>query len=75
MIKSNCKYTGFMWGSGGGGVLCVLENKLPIKVPMDLPMIKGHSASILDLDWYPFDDQYVATSSIDNSIKIWRVPE
>jgi len=29
----------------------------------------------LDLDWYPFDDHYLATSSMDNSIKVWNVPE
>jgi WD40 repeat protein len=38
-------------------------------------MLKGHQATILDLDWYPFDDHYLATSSMDNSIKIWSVPE
>jgi WD40 repeat protein len=29
----------------------------------------------LDLDWYPFDDHFLATSSMDNSIKIWNVPD
>jgi len=42
---------------------------------MDQPMLKGHQATILDLDWYPFDDHFLATSSMDNSIKIWNVPE
>jgi WD40 repeat protein len=75
MTKGNSLYTGFIWQSGGGGVVCILDNDKPQKVPMDFPMIKGHSGTILDIDWYPFDDHYLASSSMDNSIKIWQVPE
>jgi WD40 repeat protein len=81
MIKGNPKYTAFLWGSGG--IVCVLDNNKPTKIPMDQPMIKGHQGttmmyslgSILDLDWYPFDDSFIATSSMDNTIKLWKVPE
>jgi WD40 repeat protein len=60
-----------MWASGGGGIVCVLKNNETFKVPMEFPMIKGHTSSILDLDFYPFDDSFLATSSMDTSIKIW----
>jgi len=38
-------------------------------------MIKGHSATVLDFDFFPFIDNYVATCSADATIKIWKIPE
>ena len=34
--------------------------------------LRGHSGDVLDLDWSP-DDQYLASSSVDNTIRIWNM--
>lgn len=37
-------------------------------------MFRGHTASVLDTDWNPFDDEMVASGSDDGKIGIWKVP-
>jgi protein HIRA/HIR1 len=34
--------------------------------------LRGHSGDILDLGWSP-DDQYLASSSVDNTVRIWNM--
>lgn len=75
MVKGNSLYTAFIWQTGGGGEVCILQNDKPGKLSPEHPMLQGHTGSILDIDWYPFDDSFLATASMDNSIKIWQVPE
>ena len=38
-------------------------------------MLKAHSKPILDFDFFPFNDNYIATSSEDSTIQIWNIPE
>jgi len=75
LIKGNDRYIAFSYYSTGGGVLCVLENDKPQKLPVEYPKIKGHAGIVLDLDFFPFDNRYIATSSDDTTIKIWKIPE
>ncbi|KAM3141300.1 hypothetical protein pb186bvf_006685 [Paramecium bursaria] len=75
MVKGNPKFTAFIVQTGGGGVVGVLENAYPQKLALDHPMIKGQSGAILDLDFYPFDDHYLATSTSDSTVQIWKIPE
>ena len=76
LIKGNSLYTAFSWFSSGGGKLCVLPNggqrKLDGGAP---PMIIGHSGPVLDFDFYPFDESFVATGSEDTTIKLWQIPQ
>lgn len=39
------------------------------------PCIRGHKGSILDFDFYPYNPNYVATSSDDGTIKMWNIPD
>jgi protein HIRA/HIR1 len=34
--------------------------------------LRGHSGDVLDLGWSP-DDQYLASSSVDNTVRIWNM--
>ena len=34
--------------------------------------LRGHSGDVLDLGWSP-SDQYLASSSVDNTIRIWNM--
>ena len=74
LIKANSKYVSFIYHSGGGGKLAILENGKQRKISAVQPMLLGHQGQILDLDFDPFDDDFIATSSMDCSIKIWQIP-
>ena len=42
---------------------------------MNAPRVTGHSQDVLDLAWNPFDDNMIASSSEDTSVKIWEIPD
>lgn len=74
-IKASTKY----WSVsmfGGGGPLIVGRHDRPGRFEDGTsPILKGHSGSILDTDWSPFDDSLVATASEDTTIKLWSIPD
>jgi len=70
----NPKYIAVSWNVGGGGAVGVLDTKNPSKL-QDVPLFTGHRGAVLDLDWNPFNDSVLATSSNDSSVKVWVVPE
>ena len=74
LIKGNSKYFALAWKTHGGGALAVLDANKPGRLPSTFPMIRGHSGPILDFDFYPFNDDYIATASDDTSIKLWEIP-
>ena len=47
----------------------------PGKLSPDMPIIGGHTASVLDFDFNPFHDQILASASEDQTIKVWGIPE
>jgi len=69
----NPKYIAVSWNVGGGGAVGVLDAKNPGKL-QDVPLFTGHRGAVLDLDWNPFNDGVLATSSNDSSVKIWVLP-
>jgi len=40
-----------------------------------LPLVVGHKAEVLDLDFNPFNDFLIASASEDCYVKIWQIPE
>ena len=45
------------------------------RVPANYPRVTGHRGAVLDLQWNPFDDNVIASSSEDCTIKIWYIPD
>ena len=39
----------------------------------NIPLLKGHQGPITDLQWCPFQDKLLASSSDDSSIKLWII--
>lgn len=74
LVKGNSLYTGVSMFSGGGGSLAILKHGGQRKLEADLRTIKGHSGAILDFDFYPFDENIIATASEDSTIKLWQIP-
>ena len=38
-------------------------------------MVSGHKQEVLDLAWCPFNDNIIASSSEDTTIKVWQIPD
>jgi len=45
------------------------------RVDRDSPLVVGHRAAVLDIQWCPHDDDIIASGSEDCTIKIWQIPE
>lgn len=41
----------------------------------DCPLVVGHRAAVLDIQWCPHDDDIIASGSEDCTIKIWQIPD
>jgi coronin-1B/1C/6 len=37
--------------------------------------IIGHNGPVLDFNFYPFDDDIIATGSEDSMLRLWRIPD
>jgi len=74
-IKASTKY----WAVamfGGGGPLVLGRHDRPGRFEDGIsPILKGHSGTVLDMDWSPFDDSMLATASEDATIKLWSIPD
>jgi len=65
MVWQLSRYPGGSTIFGGGG-------KTNVEHWRCVSTLRGHSGDVLDLDWSP-DDQYLASSSVDNTIRIWNM--
>jgi hypothetical protein len=74
-IKVNTKYVAVMWEAGGGGAFAVLPLGATGKVNPSMPLVTGHKAEVLDLDWHPFNEALIASASEDCYVKIWSIPD
>jgi len=74
-IKASTKY----WAVamfGGGGPMVVGRHDRPGRFEDGAsPILKGHSGTVLDTEWSPFDDSMLATASEDSTIKFWSIPD
>ena len=75
LIKGNSKYLGFSWAASGGGNLAILRIDSPTKLPPDIPLVMGHTGTVLDIEFSPFCENLLATASDDTTIKIWDLPD
>lgn len=71
----NPKFIAVVVESSGGGQFLVLPLEQVGRVPRDAPKVTGHLRPVLDIQWNPFNDQQIASSAEDGSIKIWHIPE
>lgn len=74
LVKANSKYFAVAL-AGGGGPLAVINSDKPCKFGVNVPVLAGHSAAVLDFCFNPFDEHQIATGSEDASVKVWKIPE
>jgi coronin-1B/1C/6 len=72
-IKVSTKNIAVMWEAGGGGAFAVIPLEMQGKINPNLPLVCGHKAEVLDIDWHPFNEQLIASASEDCYVKIWQV--
>ncbi|KAL0970615.1 hypothetical protein UPYG_G00244460 [Umbra pygmaea] len=60
--------------SSGGGSFLVLSIHHTGRLDPHHPRVCGHSASVLDVKWNPFDDHCIASCSEDCTVKLWDIP-
>lgn len=74
-IKASAKYFSLAL-AGGGGPIAVCRHDRPGRFERGKSQIvSGHKGHVLDMDWNPFDDSMLATSSDDTTIKLWNIPD
>eukprot|EP01092_Planopodium_desertum_P003997 TRINITY_DN176_c0_g1_i1.p1 TRINITY_DN176_c0_g1~~TRINITY_DN176_c0_g1_i1.p1 ORF type:complete len:448 (-),score=155.44 TRINITY_DN176_c0_g1_i1:94-1437(-) len=74
-IAANTKFFAACWEAGGGGAFIVKDFKETGKGSPSPPLVAGHKADVLDLDWNPFNEHLIASCSEDCLVKIWSIPE
>ncbi|KAG9119598.1 Coronin-like protein crn1 [Ceratobasidium sp. 392] len=60
---------------GRGGTLLRLPPRqtLPHKLPDLIPLARGRTAPVLDVDWSPFSDSVVVSGGEDGRVLVWKV--
>jgi len=71
----NPKYVAVITEAAGGGAFLVLALEKTGRVDREAPLVVGHKAAVLDIQWCPHDDDVIASASEDCTIKVWQIPE
>ena len=50
-LQVNPEYLSVNWESSGGGAFAVIPLKERGKLPDQIPLFRGHTATVLDTDW------------------------
>ncbi|PAA67299.1 hypothetical protein BOX15_Mlig026481g1, partial [Macrostomum lignano] len=69
----NPKYIAIITDAAGGGAFMVLAHDQYGRVERDPPLVAGHKAAVLDVQWCPHDDEFIASASEDCTAKVWRI--
>uniref|UniRef100_A0A8D0DZW3 Coronin n=1 Tax=Salvator merianae TaxID=96440 RepID=A0A8D0DZW3_SALMN len=71
----NPKFLAIIVESGGGGAFMVLPLAKTGRVDKNIPLVAGHTAPVLDIDWCPHNDNVIASASEDTTVMVWQIPD
>ncbi|XP_034996126.2 coronin-6 isoform X3 [Zootoca vivipara] len=71
----NPKFVAIIVESGGGGAFMVLPLAKTGRVDKNIPLVTGHTAPVLDIDWCPHNDNIIASASEDTTVMVWQIPD
>jgi coronin-1B/1C/6 len=74
-VCASTKFIGVSWEASGGGQFCVLDRNNPGKLPANFPLVSGHKAAVLDLDFSPFNPNVIASVAEDGYGYVWSIPD
>ncbi|KAK0561686.1 Coronin-like protein crn1 [Tilletia horrida] len=75
LIAANGKFISVNWNVSGGGAFAVIPVARTGKLPDIYPLCRGHSATVLDTAFSPFDDSLVVSASDDGTIGVYKIDE
>ncbi|BGP38477.1 Coronin-like protein crn1 [Rhodotorula kratochvilovae] len=75
LVSANDKYLAVNWQASGGGAFLVSPLDLTGKLPDVFPLVRAHTAPVLDTAWSPFDDELVASVGEDGKLALTRVDD
>ncbi|KAH3687595.1 hypothetical protein WICPIJ_001405 [Wickerhamomyces pijperi] len=75
ILQTNGKYISVNWNSSGGGAFAVIPVSEVGKAPDQVSLFRGHTATVLDTAFDPFDEQCVISGGEDGKIGVWRIPD
>jgi coronin-1B/1C/6 len=73
-VAASSKFIGCIWDASGGGAFAVLDINKKGKLGT-FPLVTGHTAEVLDIDFSPFNDNIIASVAEDCYGKIWAIPD
>eukprot|EP00761_Pharyngomonas_kirbyi_P014480 gb/GECH01014510.1/.p1 GENE.gb/GECH01014510.1/~~gb/GECH01014510.1/.p1 ORF type:complete len:467 (+),score=121.28 gb/GECH01014510.1/:1-1401(+) len=73
-LASNKTFWATPWQTGGGGSIAVWPKNNICKLPDTIPLITGHSGTVMSFDFNPFDDYMLATGCEDAHVRVFRIP-
>lgn len=73
-IAASAAFMAFNWDHAGSS-LAVLQLDDCGRKSKIMPLLHAHSDTVTDMDFSPFNDSLLATSSQDCLVKIWHIPE
>ncbi|KAJ2719002.1 hypothetical protein GGI07_005473 [Coemansia sp. Benny D115] len=71
-IKANAKFIAVAC-DGVGGQVGIMRRDSPGRMPAKLPTIV-HGASVVSIEFDPFDPNTVATAGADGKLQMWQIP-
>ncbi|XP_063286966.1 coronin-1A [Pelobates fuscus] len=71
----NPKFLAIVVEASGGGAFMVLPLSKTGRLDKSQPVVCGHTAPVLDIDWCPHNDNVIASGSEDCSVMVWEIPE
>ncbi|XP_058970924.1 coronin-1C-like [Pocillopora verrucosa] len=71
----NPKFLAIILKAAGGGAFLVLRHDEVGRLDPEHGRVAGHTQDVLDVAWNPFDDNMVASSSEDTTVKIWQIED
>lgn len=71
----NPKFVAVVTETAGGGSFLVIPIEKTGRLEVNAGKVTGHRGPVLDLKWNPFNDNVIASSSDDCTIKLWYIPD
>ncbi|XP_058801342.1 coronin-2B-like isoform X1 [Phymastichus coffea] len=71
----NPKFLAVVTEVAGGGAFLVLPLDHTGRLDFNANRVTGHTGPVLDIKWNPFNDNVIASSSDDCTVKLWHIPD
>ncbi|BGP30631.1 Coronin-like protein crn1 [Rhodotorula toruloides] len=75
LVSASDKYLAVNWQASGGGAYVVTPLDITGKLPDIFPLVRAHTAPVLDTAFSPFDNELVASVGEDGKLALTRVDD